>query len=107
MRVASAARAPPADSATRVPITPTPTRVPTTQNSAATVTVTWRRRSAGTVPGRVSVVIRPLHHAPGVPPGPPARAAARRCDQASHRFGDYSWPVRRLPCADLPRPDLP
>ena len=31
MRVASAASAPPEDSATRVPMTPTPTRVPTTQ----------------------------------------------------------------------------
>ena len=65
MRVASAARAPPDDSATRVPMTPTPTSVPTTQHTSATVTATWRRRSEGWTPVLVRVVIGPFHHGHG------------------------------------------
>src|SRR6478752_4658767 len=96
--VASAANAPPDDSATRVPITPTPASVPTTQKTSATVTAAWRTRSAGSTSVLVSVLIGPLDHAPVRVLRHRTRARSARPGQAVHSFADYSWPVRRSSC---------
>src|SRR3954447_13531347 len=95
--VASAASAPPEDSATRVPITPTPTSVLTTQKSSATVTAPWRRRSAGATSLPARGVIEPLHHAARPAPSTADTARGAGNHQPAHRFGDYSWPPRRPP----------